>query len=202
MNITLQNRINVIVIQHHLLNHPFYKAWTDGTLTKKHLKVYAREYGAFVSTLPLGRTMLDDVQKATAEHTHYDLWKDFADELGQENIQATLPAVKTLCTLSEKMFTHPDTSYGALYSFEKQQAETAQSKLDGLPRYGLTSEKATSYFKEHVSNHDEVVALIENIQTLSDEQQKIVCDACEKMSVAMWDALSDIYEVTEIQMVA
>ena len=37
-----------------LLNHPFYQAWSAGELPVDALKCYAREYGAFISTLPKG----------------------------------------------------------------------------------------------------------------------------------------------------
>ena len=40
------------IADHNLLNHPFYQAWSAGELPVDALRSYAREYGAFISTLP------------------------------------------------------------------------------------------------------------------------------------------------------
>ncbi|MER3558451.1 MAG: pyrroloquinoline quinone biosynthesis protein PqqC, partial [Armatimonadota bacterium] len=50
----LQTRLNEIVAKWNLLNHPFYQAWSAGTLPVESLRAYAQEYGAFIRELPLG----------------------------------------------------------------------------------------------------------------------------------------------------
>ena len=42
------------IADYNLLNHPFYQAWSAGELPVDALRSYAREYGAFISTLPKG----------------------------------------------------------------------------------------------------------------------------------------------------
>src|SRR5258708_10612168 len=44
---------------HDLLRHPFYQAWSAGTLAEGALATYAREYGAFIRALDCGWSTLD-----------------------------------------------------------------------------------------------------------------------------------------------
>ena len=41
---TLLESLDALVAKHHLLKHPFYKAWTEGKLSKAQLGLYAEQY--------------------------------------------------------------------------------------------------------------------------------------------------------------
>ncbi|MFO7580395.1 MAG: pyrroloquinoline quinone biosynthesis protein PqqC, partial [Nitrosomonas halophila] len=43
-NETLKQQVNAIIQSRHLLQHPFYIAWTEGKLTKEQLRHYAEQY--------------------------------------------------------------------------------------------------------------------------------------------------------------
>ena len=45
-----KKRFDTILEKWDLLKHPFYQAWSAGTLPVEALKVYASEYGAFINT--------------------------------------------------------------------------------------------------------------------------------------------------------
>ena len=49
---SIKNELDAVVAKYDLLGHPFYQAWSAGTLPKEALASYAAEYGAFVQTVP------------------------------------------------------------------------------------------------------------------------------------------------------
>ena len=65
-----------------LLNHPFYRAWNNGSLPAEKLKQYAAEYGAFISTISHGWSAAGEPMIAAEESEHFEIWKKFAHSLG------------------------------------------------------------------------------------------------------------------------
>lgn len=186
----LDNKIS----NYSLLNHPFYQAWSAGELPVDALKCYAREYGAFISTLPKGWETLDDPETAEEETEHIDMWADFADGLNTQVSEAQVPQVNTLLETAEKLFSDDETALGALYAFEAQQPETAKSKLAGLKAFYQLPQKVEPYFETHSHNEHEAEKLLTRIAELSPDAQKTVVHACEQMSSALWDALTGIHD--------
>ena len=76
-----------------LLESAFYQAWSAGTLPQEALAVYAREYGAFISTIADGWAAHGDETIAEEERTHVELWREFAKALGTDIGAAEIPAV-------------------------------------------------------------------------------------------------------------
>ena len=177
-----------------LLNHPFYQAWSAGELPVDALKCYAREYGAFISTLPKGWETLNDSETAEEETEHIDMWADFADGLNTQVSEAQVPQVNTLLETADKLFSDGETALGALYAFEAQQPETAKSKLAGLKAFYQLPEKVEPYFETHSHNEHEAEKLLARIAELSPDDQQTVVHACEQMSSALWDALTGIHD--------
>ena len=177
-----------------LLQHPFYQAWEAGELPVDALRAYAREYGAFIANMPLGWETLNDAETAEEEREHAELWNAFAAGLDTEIGQAELPAVAGLVADSEALFAEPSTALGALYAFEAQQPETAKSKLAGLRAHYELPASVEPYFEEHSHNEHEAAKLLDRIAALPEAEQARALDACQQMSQALWDALTDIYD--------
>ena len=55
------------IADYNLLKHPFYQAWSAGELSVEALRSYAREYGAFISTVPEGWEALNEIETAEEE---------------------------------------------------------------------------------------------------------------------------------------
>lgn len=182
------------ISKYNLLDHPFYQAWSAGELPVEALKCYAREYGAFISTLPKGWETLNDAETAEEETEHIDMWTDFAEGLNTQVSAAQIPQVKKLLETAENLFSESETALGALYAFEAQQPETAKSKLAGLKEFYQLPEKVEPYFETHSHNEHEAEKLLEQIGALSSDSQKLVVQACEQMSSALWDALTGIHD--------
>ena len=182
------------ISEYNLLDHPFYQAWSAGALPVEALKCYAREYGAFISTLPKAWDTLNDPETAEEETEHIDMWADFADGLNTEVSEVQIPQVKTLLETAENLFSQSETALGALYAFEAQQPETAKSKLAGLKEFYQLPEKVEPYFETHSHNEHEAEKLLEHIGALPPDSQEAVVQACEQMSSALWDALTGIHD--------
>ena len=50
--ITKNLELNKKLDQYHLLNHPFYKSWNEGKLTREIIKDYAEQYYQHVKAFP------------------------------------------------------------------------------------------------------------------------------------------------------
>ena len=183
------------IADYNLLKHPFYQAWSAGELSIGALQCYAREYGAFIATLPKGWETLDDPETAEEETEHIDMWADFADGLDTAVSEAQIPQVKALLQTADTLFSEPTTALGALYAFEAQQPETAQSKLAGLKTFYQLPETVEPYFETHSHNEHESEKLLERIGALPADSHGTVVQACAQMSRALWDALTGIHDV-------
>lgn len=177
-----------------LLKHSFYQAWSDGTLPQEALRTYAREYGAFIALIPDGWQTLADEAIAQEERDHLELWEDFAQGLETTVGEAQIPQVKNLLSTAQGLFATPATALGALYAFEAQQPDTAKSKLEGLKAFYNLPKTVEPYFEIHSDNAHEVEKLLEQMNALPPADLNRTLDACEQMSIALWDALTGICE--------
>ena len=182
------------IADHNLLNHPFYQAWSAGELPLEALRSYAREYGMFISTLPNGWEAVDEIEFAAEETEHIDLWTDFATGLDTTLSDAQIPQVKTLLETANELFSERVTALGALYAFEVQQPATAQSKLAGLKAFYQLPKTVEPYFVTHSHNEHESEKLLEHIAALPSDSHATVIQACEQMSIALWNALTGIHD--------
>lgn len=190
----MKNRLQSTLDQWNLLNHPFYQAWSAGTLPLQSLRDYAREYGAFITLMPQGWETLNDEETAHEEEEHIELWEQFAKALDTAIGEATIPQVISLIATTRELFSQPATALGALYAFEAQQPPTAQSKLDGLKTHYALPADVRPYFEVHSHNHHEAEKLLARIEKLNEGEKAQAAEACERMAYALWNALSGIYD--------
>ncbi len=178
-----------------LLKHPFYQAWNAGALAVEELATYAREYGAFIEVLDRGWTALNEPEAAAAERYHVTLWGDFAQALGTTvSGSPKVTEVKALVEMATQAFSSAPEAAGALYAFEVQQPMTAQTKLQGLDtHYRSLSPKVRPYFEAHAVETGEDAIIEDKLAHMSDGERERAAKACERMSRALWDALSGIH---------
>lgn len=194
-NETLSARCDAHIAQHGLLNHPFYQAWSDGTLPVAALADYAREYGAFIGRISDGWRTVGEPDIAQVEIGHAKVWaQTFAAGLGTTVGAPSVPAVQALVSTADALFAHPVTALGALYAFEAQQPATARSKRAGLAsHYRDLPEACETYFRLHEDDDAEPALLAAGLDALGAEDRTRAEAACAQMSVALWDALSGLY---------
>ena len=93
------NELNKKLDKYHLLNHPFYKSWNDGKLTREIIKDYAEQYYQHVKAFPRyisathslcediskRKILLENLQDEEKENAdHPKLWKNFAKAMGAD----------------------------------------------------------------------------------------------------------------------
>jgi pyrroloquinoline-quinone synthase len=183
------------ITRYSLLQHPFYVAWSMGELPVEALRDYAREYGAFIATVAQGWRTAGIEAIAAVEDHHTRVWEStFAASLDTAITDPEVKEVKELVAMSREMFSDDVTALGALYAFESQQPYTAQSKLKGLrDHYTQLPSACGEYFRLHEMDYDEPAILAHKINALAPEDQRRALDACQRMSQALYGALTGIY---------
>jgi pyrroloquinoline-quinone synthase len=191
----IKKELDAVVARFDLLKHPFYEAWSAGTLPVQALATYAEEYGAFVQAVPAGWAAHGDVRTASEEVTHAVLWEGFANALGTSSLGGPrLAQTKSLVEACARQFSDPVTSLGGLYAFEAQQPKTSTSKLQGLrEHYSSLPEDVEPYFAVHCDDVQEMGWIIERLEGKSDEDKQRAVAACEDVAKGLWDALTGIH---------
>jgi pyrroloquinoline-quinone synthase len=179
------------VSEYSMLKHPFYKAWSEGKLSKAVLAEYAKQYYAHVRAFPtyvsavhsrcedlsVRRELLENlIEEERGEENHPELWLRFAESLGVAREEARtaelLPATRDSVNRL-RLLTHSDDyreGLAALLAYESQIPEVARTKREGLKSfYEITDERAVSFFRVH-----------ESIDVLHQQvEMQILMDKCE-----------------------
>ncbi len=190
--------IDVAVEKFNLLNHPFYQAWSAGTLPASALEVYAWEYRKFIGKVAEGWEACGDSEIAREERHHYDLWIQFAKSLSSTDANTDVKEVNDLVSACESSFESYPTALGALYAFEVQQPLTSKSKLDGLKKHYSNLGADEVYFDVHVDDFDEPALLKEKMEALSESDQSKAVEACNVVCEKLWDALTGIMHASGV----
>ena len=165
------DRLDQMIDEQHLLKHPFYTKWAEGTLPLEALQEYARQYYAFESAMPrylsalhtrtpdraVRQQILDNLwDEEHGKDNHAELWLRFAEGIGvsREDVQAAAPneATRALTDTYFEITRDEPVAAGvaALYAYERQVPQVADSKIDGLERhYGVTDARTLTFFKVH-----------------------------------------------------
>ena len=141
------------------LEHPFYRRWSEGELTRRELAYYAGEYRHAVVALaeatrmaaraaePAVRAELEE--HAAEEAAHIELWDAFLDGVGGERDREPRPETAA-CVDAWTGATDALEGLAVLWSIESAQPAISRTKLDGLvAHYGVEEGPATEYFSLH-----------------------------------------------------
>jgi pyrroloquinoline-quinone synthase len=212
------NRIDTQIQAKHLLNHPFYQAWTRGELSLECLKEYAMEYYHHVKAFPCylsavhthtqnagaRKHLLNNlIEEEAGSPNHPDLWRSFAKSLGatDEEIDAHQPsmAIQDVVNTFMDICRNQETAAGiaALYAYESQIPPICISKIKGLRQhYGMQNPEDWKYFTVHIEADKEHAAvereLLSHYVTKSNETT--VTHSVERTLDALWNFLSSLCE--------
>ena len=217
-------QLNKKLDKYHLLNHPFYKSWNDGKLTREIIKDYAEQYYQHVKAFPryisATHSLCEDIEKRkillenlqdeeNPNADHPKLWKNFALAIGADRKKIEKvkqePFTKNLI---DNFFKQGRKSYAeglaSLYTYERQIPEIAETKIQGLKKhYGVNSKKGLEFFEAHkaadVIHRRECEKLLDSLT----EEEK---SKAEKASVLtaryLWNFLSGMTTKHKIQVAA
>lgn len=202
----LEQRLRDVLAQRSMLNHPFYREWTAGTLPRAKLQEYARQYYHYEAAFPRflsaihARTASTAIRQALLENlwdeehgerNHTALWLDFAEALGldRESVKTSTPLASTSALVDHyaDVCTNGTVAEGlaALYAYEGQVPEIAWQKIKGLTdHYGFTPE-GFEFFSVHlVSDIAHAGAEAEALnEACKDEEEAVAAAeaACDKL---------------------
>jgi pyrroloquinoline-quinone synthase len=148
--VTLIERIDAARERSNVLEHPFYKRWSCGELSRDELAHYAGEYRHAVVALAETAAKAGNEEHAREEASHIDLWDEFAAAFGADTDRAPSPETAECVTT----WTAPGNrreALAVLYAIEAGQPAVSKAKLDGLAdHYGVaTDERGAAYFALH-----------------------------------------------------
>jgi pyrroloquinoline-quinone synthase len=211
--------IDARIAERHLLKHPFYQAWTAGTLPREALLDYVGQYYAFESRLPgFLHALASRAESAPAraallanardeEHganNHPELWLRFGEALGLE--RAAIQGARLNATTQALVDTYLEASthapvaagVAALYAYESQLPAVAEAKIAGLKAHygfeGSAGRSGLAFFEVHrtidVHHAAEERAIVET----ADEGSASAAAAWAARALdAWWNFLSGVY---------
>jgi pyrroloquinoline-quinone synthase len=210
--------------KYHLLNHPFYKSWNEGKLTREIIKDYAEQYYQHVKAFPryisATHSLCEDIEKRkillenlndeeNRDSDHPKLWKNFALAIGAdaEKIEDVKPDQFTK-DMIDNFFKNGRSTYAeglaSLYTYERQIPEIAETKIQGLKKfYGVNSKKGLEFFEAHkeadVYHREECQKLLDG---LSKKEQVKAEKAALSTAQYLWNFLSGIAAKHNLQAAA
>jgi pyrroloquinoline-quinone synthase len=209
--------IDSAIAERAMLKHPFYRAWTDGTLPLDTLRAYSRQYFHHVEAFPravsavhsacpdrAGRHMLaenlaEEEGVEAGKQDHATLWLMFAAGLGetenavraQELNRETTALIETFRRLTRQSYA---AGLGALYAYESQFPAVASAKIEGLiDRYGISDEQTLRFFRVHETadvEHSAVCRAL--IDRLPQADAAEASAAAEELAAALWSFLNGV----------
>jgi pyrroloquinoline-quinone synthase len=216
--------LNQKLDQYHLLNHPFYKSWNEGKLTREIIKDYAEQYYQHVKAFPryisATHSLCEDIEKRkillenlndeeNRDADHPKLWKNFAIAMGADSEKIEkVKAEQFTKDLIDNFFKNGRSTYAeglaSLYTYERQIPEIADTKIKGLKKfYGVNSKEGLEFFETHkkadVYHRVECEKLLDS---LSKEEQSAAEKAALSTAKYLWNFLSGIAAKHNLQAAA
>ena len=216
--------LNQKLDQYHLLNHPFYKSWNEGKLTREIIKDYAEQYYQHVKAFPryisATHSLCEDIEKRkillenlndeeNRDADHPKLWKNFAIAMGADSEKIEeVKAEQFTKDLIHNFFKNGRSTYAeglaSLYTYERQIPEIADTKIKGLKKfYGVNSKEGLEFFETHkkadVYHRVECEKLLDG---LSKEEQSAAEKAALSTAKYLWNFLSGIAAKHNLQAAA
>ena len=155
----------------HVLKHPFYVAWREGTLPREALRTYAAQYYQHVRAFPTyisalhsrcedietRQTLLENLRdEEEGPDNHPALWLRFAAAVGCADGEAEsaepLPETEAAIDAFRSAVRDGTVTRGlaALWAYESMVPAVAAEKIRGLAdHYGVAGSPATDYFEVH-----------------------------------------------------
>ena len=217
-------KLNNKLDQYHLLNHPFYKSWNEGKLTREIIKDYAEQYYQHVKAFPryisATHSICEDIEKRkillenlqdeeNPNADHPKLWKNFALAMGAdpdkiENVKRewfTNDMIENFFYQARKSYAE---GLASLYTYERQIPEIAETKIRGLKNfYGVTSKEGLEFFEAHkaadVIHRKECEKLLDALT----EEEKVKAEKASMLTARyLWNFLSGMSTKHKIQAAA
>ena len=211
------SELDEIIASRYLLKHPFYQLWSEGKLSLDSLRHYSKQYYRHVLAFPTyvsgAHSICGDIrdrqellgnlmEEEGGETTHAELWLRFAEALGvsRDEVEEAVPLPETAAldaNFSELTKRRPFVAaVAALYAYEVQLAEVAESKQAGLKQfYGISERRGLEFFIVHSSIdilHAKTTREMLARYTGDEESQEVAKESVKGATDALWGFLDGV----------
>jgi pyrroloquinoline-quinone synthase len=205
MTTDLQQSFFAALRDRQLLDHPFYRRWEAGELTRDELTRYAEQYRHFEAMLPQFLVRLRDelepgeardlveanLRDEVSPPSHLELFQLFADAFDATEAPPS-PAMRELIQTYDGVARRGTVAaLAGLLAYESQGASVADSKGAGLAKHYEAPLEALLFWDEHGSiegNHAEWT--FDALTSLSPDLDE-VCSAARLVGDAWWAFLDE-----------
>lgn len=210
----LETRMREAIAERSLLQHPFYQAWSAGTLEVERLQDYARQYYQFERAFPrflsaihartespaIRQLLLENLwDEEHGERNHPALWLEFAGALGvsRDEVEGAEPHPETTALVehfAEVAEQAPVAeALATLFAYESQVPAIAWEKIKGLTEHYDLLPNQFEFFSVHlVSDVAHSGAELAAIEELCEDSDAVV-SATERASERLLGFLDGCY---------
>ncbi len=210
----LETRMRAAIAERSLLQHPFYQAWSAGTLEVERLQDYARQYYHFERAFPrflsaihartespaIRQHLLDNLwDEEHGERNHPALWLEFAAALGvsRDEVESAEPHPETAALVEHYADVAANApvaeALAALFAYESQAPVIAWEKIKGLTEHYDLLPAQFEFFSVHlVSDVAHSGAELSAIEELCEDDNAVVM-ATERASERLLAFLDGCY---------
>ncbi|MES2023421.1 MAG: iron-containing redox enzyme family protein [Patescibacteria group bacterium] len=211
-NTSFFEQVSAIIKEKSILNHPFYKCWQMGKLTKEEMQDYTKQYYHLENAFPrfmsgihtncenadMRQNMLKDLIGEEGEATnHVNQLFAFGKAFGlsKEELmnsranQNTTDAINTILSLTQDK----DINKGlaALATYKEQIAKVAVTKEFGLKEfYGVEGDEALQFFRTHAKKNVIWHEMLDEM--INDKEQPIALNSVGTLCDAWWHYLDGV----------
>jgi len=187
-----------------LLDHPFYRRWEAGELSRDELTAYAEQYRHFEAQLPsfleallaivpaADRPLIEAnlADEVAGPATHLELFDRFCASVDATSAAAS-PAMSSLTDLYEAAVASNDASFavGVLAGYEVQAAEVAATKGAGLTEHYGVEGDGVAFWSLHAELEAEHAAWTVAAASALDEER--VREGARASAEAWWRFLDE-----------
>jgi pyrroloquinoline-quinone synthase len=165
MSTQLQDRFADALSERQLLNHPFYRRWEEGGLSRAELTHYAEQYRFFEAMMPdFLNQLLDQLEDGDAREfvranlndeifppSHLELFDRFARHYDARDVEVSPAMARLLDAYAAVLELGPTFALAGLLAYESQGASVADTKGVGLATHYGANEEALEFWREHGS---------------------------------------------------
>ncbi len=210
----LESRMREAIAERSLLQHPFYQAWSAGTLEVERLQDYARQYFHFERAFPrflsaihartespaIRQLLLENLwDEEHGERNHPALWLEFAAALGvsRDEVEGAEPHPETTALIEHYAGVTEQApvaeALATLFAYESQVPAIAWEKIKGLTEHYDLLPNQFEFFSVHlVSDVAHSGAELAAIEELCEDSDAVVA-AAEQASERLLGFLDGCY---------
>lgn len=209
----LLDTLLTVVGERRLLDHPFYRRWSEGGLRRQELRDYAAQYRHVEAAMPrlwqgiasgcellavraaVDRIRADELGLPDGP-SHLDLFDDFAAALAASAAAPSAATAALIECLETLVHTSPVLGLAALGVYEVQSPEVSASKAEGLRRHYGLGPSAITFWEVHTrADVDHCRWLLEALDQAGADRLTVTAGG-RAAAAAWWSFLDERQAVT------